>query len=273
ECAAHPVVLVLEDTQWGDALTVKLLESAVRDLKQAALCVVVFGRPEVEEVFPKLFSEHRALSLSLRPLSTKASELLVREVLGDRIAPEAVSRIVRLSAGNALFLEELIRAAAEGKAGDVPETVLAMLQARLSRLAPDARSVLRAASIIGETFWRNGVQRICEAWGGVEDADRLLVELVQAELIARARSSRFPSDIEYAFRHALVGDAAYALSTETDKKTGHLAAGRWMESIGETDGIVLARHAEQSGDRERAIAFYVRAAEQSLGQYDFGEAL
>src|SRR6185503_8405907 len=199
ECAAHPVVLVLEDTQWGDALTVKLLESAVRDLKQAALCVVVFGRPEVEEVFPKLFSEHRALSLSLRPLSTKASELLVREVLGDRIAPEAVSRIVRLSAGNALFLEELIRAAAEGKAGDVPETVLAMLQARLSRMVPDARLVLRAASVLGETFWRAGVESIARAWGKLDDPDPWLSELVETEVVARLRSSRFPEDVEYAF--------------------------------------------------------------------------
>jgi hypothetical protein len=143
ECAAHPVILVLEDLQWGDALTVKLLEGALRDLERGSLFLLALGRPEVEEIFPKLLGGQRAVSLSLRALSSKASELLVRGVLGEGIGGDALERMIRLSAGNALFLEELIRAAAEGKVGDVPETVLAMLQSRLSRLEPEARLVLR----------------------------------------------------------------------------------------------------------------------------------
>jgi serine/threonine protein kinase/tetratricopeptide (TPR) repeat protein len=273
ECRAHPVILVLEDLQWGDALTVKMLETALRDLESGSLFVLALGRPETEEIFPKLFGEHRDFSLSLRPLSTKASELLVREVLGSEIRPESVERIVRLAAGNALFLEELIRAAAEGKAGDVPETVLAVLQARLSRLSPEPRLVLRAASVLGETFWRGGVGRIAEAWGLGVDPAPLLAELVETELVAQLRTSRFPDEVEYAFRHALVCDAANGLLTEADRRTGHLAAGQWLESVGETDGIVLARHAVEAGDQKRALAFYTRAAERSLELYDFEEAL
>lgn len=273
ECAAHPVILVLEDLQWGDALTVKLLEGALRDLEQGSLFLLALGRPEVEEIFPKLLGGQRSVSLSLRALSTRASEILVKGVLGEDVGGEALERMVRLSAGNALFLEELIRAAAEGKAGDVPETVLAMLQSRLSRLEPEARLVLRAASVFGETFWRGGVRWICEAWGTADDPDVWLAHLVDGELIARRRSSGFPGEVEYAFRHALVCDAAGGLLTGEDRQSGHLASGRWLETMGETDWIVLARHAEGGGDRERAIGFYARAAEQSVGRYDFDEAL
>jgi serine/threonine protein kinase/tetratricopeptide (TPR) repeat protein len=271
ECRAHPVVVLLEDLQWGDALTVKLLESALGALT-APLFVLALGRPEIEKSFPKLFGEHKSLSLSLRPLSNKACEQLVKGVLGE-LDEAAVERIVRLAAGNALFLEELIRAAAEGKAGDVPESVLALLQGRLSRLAPQQRLVLRAASILGETFWRGGVARIGKAWGSDEPPDAWLAQLVETEIITELRSSRFPNDVAYAFRHALVCDAANGLLTPEDRRAGHVAAGEWLESVGESDRIVYARHAMEAGDPERALACYTRAAEHSLELYDFSEAL
>jgi eukaryotic-like serine/threonine-protein kinase len=273
ECAAHAVVLVLEDLQWGDALTLKLLEGALRDLEDGALFVLALGRPEVEETFPKFFGDKRGVSLALRPLSAKASELLTRRVLGDGPNAEAVERIVRLSAGNALLLEELIRAAAEGRAGDVPETVLAMLQARLSRLSPDARLVLRAGSILGETFWRTGVRYIYRAWEEARDAEQSLDGLVESEVLVKLRVSRFPGDTEYAFRHALVCDAANGLLTDSDRRSGHLAAADWLESKGESDAVVLARHAEQGGDLPRAVSYYAHAARQSLEGYDFESAL
>ena len=273
ECRAHPVAFLLEDVQWGDALSLKLLEGALRDLQHAPLLVLSFGRPEAEEAFPKLFFGQRALSLTLRSLSDKASELLVRRVLGDAVPDDDVRRIVRLSTGNALFLEELIRAAAEGKAGDVPETVLAMLQARLSRFSPEARLVLRSASVFGERFWQGGVYELLAGFREHDSAERALAQLVDAELVARERSSRFPDELEFSFRHALVCDAAYGLLVEEDRKSGHASAGRWLEAHGETDAVVLARHAEGSGDDERAIVYYTRAAEQSLGQYDFEQAL
>jgi serine/threonine protein kinase len=272
-CAAGPVILVLEDLQWGDALTVKLLEHALRDLERGALFILALGRPEVHEIFPKLLGDRLTVSLSLRALGAKASEELVRGVLQEKLAQAAVDRIVRLAAGNALFLEELIRAAAEGKAGEVPETVVAMLQARLSRLEPAARLLLRAASVLGETFWRGGVRAVARAWGAGDDPDPWLALLVDDELVARRRDSRFPGDAEYTFRHALVCEAAGGLLTDDDRRSGHLAAGQWLVAMGEVDGIVLARHAEEGGDLTGAIAFTARAAEQSIGKYDFAEAL
>jgi len=273
QCAGQPMILVLEDLQWGDALTVKLLERALRELDRGALYILALGRPEVEEIFPRLLGDRRALTLSLRALGSKPSEQLVRGVLGEALGQATVDRIVRLAAGNALFLEELIRAASEGKAGEVPATVVAMLQARLSRLEPAGRLVLRAASVLGETFWHGAVQSVARAWGAGDDPDVWISQLVDDELIARRRDTRYPDETEYTFRHALVCEAARGLLTDADRRSGHLAAGAWLEAMGEADGIVLARHAEDGGDVPRAIAYTARAAEQSIGQYDFDEAL
>jgi tetratricopeptide (TPR) repeat protein len=235
--------------------------------------VLALGRPEIEKTFPNLFGERKSLSLSLRPLSNKACEQLVKGVLGSELDAGALGRIVQLAAGNALFLEELIRAAAEGKAGDIPESVLALLQGRLSRLAPQQRLVLRAASILGETFWRGGVARIGKAWGSDEPPDAWLAQLVEAEIVNELRSSRFPGEAEYAFRHALVCEAANGLLTAEDRSAGHRAAGEWLQAVGESDHIVYARHAMEAGDRPRALACYTRAAQHSLELYDFAQAL
>ncbi|MDI1475054.1 serine/threonine-protein kinase [Polyangium sp. y55x31] len=270
-CAARPVTLVLEDLHWGDALTVKLVRSLLRSAGVMPLFVFCLGRPETRELFPHMASS-RMHEMSLRPLGRRAIERLVKSVLGDSIAPETVERIEKLSEGNALFLEELIRAAAEGKMSEAPETVVAMLQARLSKASSPERRLLRAASVVGETFWVGAVRRIVAAWGARDDVDGWLERLVEEELATRHKESRFPREIQMGFRHALVKDAAYGLLTEADLKSAHLAAGAWLESAGETDAMALAGHAEEGGDLARAARFYANAAAESLGRNDLREA-
>jgi tetratricopeptide (TPR) repeat protein len=273
ECLNHPVILVLEDTQWGDALTLKVLERTLRDLAHSRLFVIAFARPELYESFPNPLGNQVSLSLSLTPLSDAASAHLITSILGTDLGEDAIRTMTGLAGGNALFLEELIRAAAQGKAGDVPETVLAILQARLSRLSSEERAILRAASILGETFWVAGVRRVVERWGVLEPIDAWLEQLTIEEFIEPCRFRQFAAETEYRFRHALVRDAALGLLAESERRAGHLLACDWLESVGEPDAVVLARHAEQGGAVDRALSFYIRAAEQSLAQYDFVEAL
>src|SRR5207244_1957039 len=98
--------------------------------------------------------ERSAEQIHLGALKKKGSEKLVRAVLGPAAPDALVARIWERSAGNAFYLEELIRAVAEGRGDDLPPTVLAMVQARLEGLEPEARRVLRAASVFGQVFWR-----------------------------------------------------------------------------------------------------------------------
>ena len=98
--------------------------------------------------------------LGLGPLTRRAGERLVREHFGDRADAAMVARIVVRAEGNALDLEERIRATPEGKDADLPGTTLATLDARLGRLDPEARRVLRAASIFGQVFRADGVRAL-----------------------------------------------------------------------------------------------------------------
>ncbi|AGP38545.1 hypothetical protein SCE1572_31160 [Sorangium cellulosum So0157-2] len=152
ECQRKPVILVLEDLHWGDLSTVTLVDAALQHAGRLPFFVLALARPEVHELFPTLWSERHGLRLRLAPLPRRASERLVREVLGDALDADQVERLLARAEGNAFVLEEQIRAVAEGRSAGLPETALAMVQARLEALDVEERRVLRAASVFGETF-------------------------------------------------------------------------------------------------------------------------
>jgi hypothetical protein len=175
---------------------------------------------------------------------------------------------VEQAAGNALFLEELIRAVAEGRGETPPGTVLAMLQVRLGRLEPEARQVLLAASLFGRTFWVGGVRALLSGDLSGEALEQRLHKLVEREWVEPQPASRIPGEDEYRFRHALVRDAAYGLVPDSHKPDGHRVAGTWLEQAGESDPRVLAEHASLGQQPERAIHFLTRAAEQHFEHHD-----
>jgi hypothetical protein len=280
ECAAQlgqPVLIVLEDLHWSDEASVRLVEAILRQLGEQPLIVLALARPEAKERFPRLWESCPVQELRLGGLGRKASEQLVRTVLGERATAETVERIVTQAEGHALFLEELIRAVAEG-AEELPETVLAMLQARLLRLDARARRVLAAASVFGERFWRGGLLALLgpgsEPWAdGHAEMERGLPLLMAAETIARQRESRFEGEAQYVFRHALVREAAYGLLSEEERRAGHLAAGQYLEGVGEREPMVLAEHYLRGGEMERASRFFARAAMELMERSDLGGAL
>jgi tetratricopeptide (TPR) repeat protein len=238
----------------------------------------------------------------------RAGEKLVKDVLGEGMNPEDVSRLLDRAAGNVFYLEELIRAFAEGPTrhsmrppgsgatsifpppapstgrlpddreessprGEVawalPPTVLAMVQARLERVDPMARRLLRAASIFGEVFWRGGLMALTGGAHAAGEIDEWLLELSKRELIQRRDVSRFPVEREYQFRHALVRDAAYEMLTAEDRALGHKLAAEWLETAGEHEAMLLAEHFERGAALVRAASFYARAAAQALEGNDF----
>ena len=273
ELAAQPLVIVLEDLHWGDLPSVKLLDAALRELIDRPLFVLALARPEVHELFPKLWIERGAHEMRLDELTKKGSERLVRGVLGDTATDALVARLVEQAAGNAFYLEELIRATAEGKGDAMPETVLAVVQSRLERLELDARRVLRAASVFGQRFWRGGVMALLGDAARATGTEEWLDELCERELVARVAPPRFPEQDELQFRHSLVREAAYAMLTDADRKLGHQLAGEWLAAAGEGDPVALADHFERGGDGPRAAVLYRAAAEQALAACDFRGAL
>ncbi|MDI1446284.1 serine/threonine-protein kinase [Polyangium sp. 6x1] len=273
ECSSHPVLLVLDDLHWGDLPSVKLVDAALRDLANRPLLVAAFGRPEVHDIFPKVWTERGWSEIRLAELTPRASEKLARSALGDTAEPRTIAQIVKRAAGHPFFLEELIRAVAEGRGEQLPETVLAMVEARLAALPPDARRVLRAASVFGDVFWCGGVEHLL---GGEDEALRAhdwLEMLVAREVLQRSDVSRFPGEEQVSFRHSLLREGAYAMLTEPDRALGHRLAGEWLVQWGETDALRLAEHFEQGKRPERAAEWYLAAARQMLDANDLRGAI
>ncbi len=276
ECTAQPIVIVLEDLHWGDLPSVTFIDAGLRAVQDKPLMVLALARPEVKDLFPELFAERGVHELRLKDLSKKASERLVRQVLGNFVTEPTVAQIVTTAAGNAFYLEELIRAVAAAAPGaplGLPETVLSMVQARLGALEPEARRLLRAASVFGQTFWRGGVVALLAGQDGEAHVTAWLDELCLRESVTRREETRFHGEQEYVFRHAFIAEAAYSMLTDKDRSIGHKLAAEWLESVGESEAVVLAEHLARGGEPKRAIGFYRRAAAQALEGNDLEACL
>ena len=271
ETERRPVVLVLEDLHVGDLSTVKLCDAALRNLRERPLLVLALGRPEVDLMFPGLWAERGVITINLPELSRRAGLRLVHELLGDEVSDAVATRIVEQAGGNAFYLEELCRVVHEG--GDqLPGTVLAMVQARLEGLDGEARRLLRAGSIFGDRFPRDGVLAL---WADPDQGtavDRLLATLVERELLDPV-PAQIAGQSTYAFRHDLVREAAYAMLTDRDRELGHRLAAEWSSAAGVTDSAVLAEHFARGGVPERAVDGFLRAARDALEGNDMAAVL
>jgi tetratricopeptide (TPR) repeat protein len=231
--------------------------------------VLAFARPEVDDKFPNLWTERDLQRISLPPLTPRSAQKLVKAALPEMSGDQA-AWIVERADGNPFYLEELIRAVAAGAGTHaLPETVIGMVQARFDALGADAKRVLRAAAVFGQTFRPAGVRHLL---GGDHDRslDQWLDILVQKEVLF----SRQAADTrELVFRHALMQEAAYDMLTAEDRVLGHRLAGEHLETVGEREAILLVEHFERGGERARAAHWCRFAAEQALDANDLGEVI
>jgi tetratricopeptide (TPR) repeat protein len=272
EAEQHPILLVLEDLHWGDAPSIAFVDAALRVLAQKPFMVLALARPEVDRRFPSLWSARNPQRVNLAPLSQRSSQRLVEHVAGQ--LPEASARwIVDRAQGSPFYLQELLRVAAEGgPVGDdsnLPDSILGMVQARLDSFGREAKLVLRAASVFGESFRADGAQALLDL-GRRKDVDGWLTILEQQEVVY-CRPNSDPR--EYGFRHALFRQAAYELLPPPDKRLAHLLAARHLELTGERNGRVLADHFERAGENPSAVTWLLVAAQQALDANDVAATL
>ncbi len=273
ECTASPVLIVIEDLQWGDVPSMKLVEAALRNLSDRPFLVLSFARPEVSESFPGLLRDYNAQELALPALPRRAAERLVDATLGDRVNAERRAQMIELAQGNVFYLEELIRSVAEGRGDELPGTVVAMVQSRVDELDAELRRVLRAASVFGRVSWRGGLIALL---GGREKArivDDLINELIDRELLSERDDARFPAERELAFRHGVMRDAVYALLSPEDRALAHRLAAGWLEAVGEENARVLAEHHALGEEPALAARWYELAAHQALEGNDYAATI
>ena len=232
----EPLVVVLDDIQWGEGSFLDLVEHVALFSSGVPLLLVCMARPELLDARPSW-----PVTLRLDPLSEEA----VEELLPSSLAPDLRQRIVRTAGGNPLFVHEMVAMAIESD-GEVavPPTLQALLAARLDQLERSERAVLERGAIEGEIFHRGAVQ----ALAGEEQVTSRLAALVRRQLI-RPDRSQLPGDDGFRFRHLLIRDAAYDALPKSTRADLHAAFGRWLEkhggSIVELDEI-LAYHFDQA---------------------------
>ena len=190
-----PLVVVLDDIQWGEQTFLELVEGVALLSAGAPILLVCMARPEL--------LMHRAdwpVALRLEPLAAEAAEQLISE-----LPLELRDRIARAAGGNPLFLTEMLAMAGETDDLDVPPTLRALLAARLDQLEPPERAVLERGAIEGELFHRGAVQALSPE--ETQITPRLAV-LTRKDLI-RPDRAQLPGDDGFRFRHLLIRDAAY----------------------------------------------------------------
>jgi tetratricopeptide (TPR) repeat protein len=269
---AGPVLVLLEDLQWGDDPSSAWLLEAVRRLRDRPMMVLGIGRLETEQRLPRLWAAPEVQHLGLVGLTRRASERLARAVLGREASDETVGRVVAQADGNAFFLEELLRGAADGDSR-LPETVLAVAHARLGALEPDARRILRAASVFGQAFCAEGIVALLGGQMDARDVGGWLAALAARELLEVRASARAPADVEYSFRNAILREAAYCMLTDEDRGAAHRLAAGWLAGSPAADCSVVAEHFERAGEQALAAPWLARAADTALAAGSFEQAL
>ena len=205
-----PVVVAIEDIHWADEGMLDLIEH-LAGWGRGPVLIVCLARDELLERRPTWGGGRRnATTISLDPLSTEEAEVLVRSLLaGQQGGTELAEEVAGRSGGNPLFAEEMIkRLREEGSAGvgELPDSVHAVLAARLDALGSDERRLLQTASVIGQSFW----DKVLGELTGDTAIDQSLAALVDKDLLTPSAASRVVGEHEFVFKHALVRDVAYA---------------------------------------------------------------
>lgn len=241
--AAELGVWVIEDLHWaGD----QLLEMLERIIARAAGPLLVIGtaRPDLVESHPGFGGGSENFStLSLRPLSAKHSEELLEALLAVTDVPGSIStEILRKAEGNPFFLEEIVRrlieegalvqegagwrSTSKSLATPLPDSLLALLSARIDSIPQREKRVLQEAAVIGKVFWADPLDRFVG-----EDVRPALRSLERRGLITARSTSSLASHDELEFKHVLVRDVAYSTLPKARRARAHAEVGQWIEEI------------------------------------------
>jgi predicted ATPase len=268
ELAHGPLVLQLEDVHWADLGSVRAIDYLLSALSQRPLLVLATARPDVRELYPDLWHRRSLREIRLGGLPDADVHRLISLRLGDDLAGDARARIAQHARGNAFLLRELIRAQAEGRGDETPETALGVVQSRLRAFHPDARRVLRAASVLGESFTSAALAFLLGDAADQGDIERWL-DLLAAREVVRRRDDGPGGKGTFVFSHALVRDAAYDMLTISDRKLGHRLAAEWLEGSGRSQPTIVAQHYDLAGERAAAGRSYLRATFDAFAIGDF----
>jgi class 3 adenylate cyclase len=297
----RPAVVLVEDVHWAEQDLLDILASGLA-AASGPLLLLVTARPEFVDDHPGWEGDRPLLRLDA--LSSSESGRLVDELVPTALPATLRAVVVERAEGNPFFAEELVRTlmdegvlrwedgtwvAHDLPAGfRVPDTVQALLAARIDLLDPSDKAALQAAAVIGRTFWTDSVRAMTES------SDPNLGLLSERDFIRRQDASSMLRQEEFTFKHALTREVAYAGLTKASRLRLHARFAGWLEAVGEgrdEHAPLLAHHyaeavrpedvdlawAEDDGEvarlRGHAVEWLRRAAALAVGRYELKDAV
>ena len=273
--ARSPIYCLIEDAQWIDPSTQELLDAAVDQIGKARILLVVTHRPEYQ---PRAGTQGNVSALSIARLGRRdVAEMAQLALRGKSVSPAVQNRIIDESDSIPLFVEELARGVVESSGADtlggsdrltessaswsVPDSLRDSLMARLDR-APQARTVAQIAAVVGREFSYDMLVRVSSL--SVPEVDTALAQLQQGEIVQQIDSQRSP---RYAFKHALVRDAAYESLLKSSRREIHARVGAVIEQerpeVVASQPELLAHHYSLAGNAELAVRYWMMGGQRA----------
>jgi class 3 adenylate cyclase/predicted ATPase len=280
----HPVLMVFEDAHWIDPTSRELLDLTVERVRSLPVLLVVTFRPEF---LPPWTGQPRVSTLALNRLDRRDRTALVMQISAGKALPyEVVDQIVDRTDGVPLFVEELTKSVLESgllrEEADryvldgtlppfaIPTSLHDSLMARLDRLA-SVRHVAQIGAAIGREFSYRLLQAVSRL--SQDELQAALARLVTSELIFQRGT---PPDAVYAFKHALVQDAAHGSLLRSARQQLHALIAEALEAdspeLMESQPELLAQHYAEAGLVEESIAYWGKAGRSSAARSAMAEA-
>jgi tetratricopeptide (TPR) repeat protein len=300
----RPLVLLVEDLHWAEEELLDLVDRLLADVA-GPLFLIATSRPEILDVRPAWGGGKRNVTmLGLEPLTERQTAEMVSELLASDLPDPVREALVERAGGNPFFVEELVatlidhgvvtRSNGGWKAEELPEgfeipdSVQSVLAARIDLLPAGEKAALQAAAVIGRVFWPSPLEELLE---GAQPSYDLLEE---RDFIRRRPGSSFPGEREFAIKHALTREVAYASLPKARRARLHASLAEWMERSREARdeyAAILGHHYAEAvrpedadlawvgADNEleelrrKALHWLERAADLAVGRYEIDDGL
>ena len=253
-------VLVFEDLHWADEALLSFLEHLAEWARGLPLLLLCTARPELYERNATFGAQaQNAQRINLAPLSEEETARLIGALLERAVLPAETQRmLLERAGGNPLFAEEFVRLLSDRgeleEEIDVPDSVQALIAARLDTLSAERKALLQDAAVVGKVFWAGALVSMGERDPG--EVERALHELARKELVRPSRSSAMEGEAEFGFWHVLVQDVCYGQIPRAARAVRHQAAAAWIEEKAgeraEDLADVLAHHYQCALELNRA---------------------
>jgi len=251
ESFAHvqPLVLVFEDIHWAEEPLLELIEHLAAWVRDAPLLLLCLARPELLDARPGWGGGRvRATAIELEPLAPAEIQEMI-DALIDRtpLSAEDTASLIEKTGGNPLFVEETFRMLAEqdgaADADRIPDTVQALIGARIDRLPVEQRTLLRRSAVIGRTFWAGAIANLAPEL----DVEPLIEELQMRDFLLPESRSSISGESAYRFKHVLMREVAYSGLSKSERADIHTRFAAWLrERAGEELLEVRAYHLDHA---------------------------